>query len=118
MDNTFDQLIFTNHAIERLRKRNITQYDLNQVFKYPEHKIRNGKDHGKTKFIKTVSGRRMHLIAQPVQDNKWLVISAWVKGEEDKSDLSWLIISAPFRLIGWLFKIIWRKIFTQKPTHR
>ena len=40
---------------------------------------------GNTKFIRTVNGRRLYVICQPLEDQrKWLVKTLWVRGEDDE----------------------------------
>lgn len=42
------------------------------------------EDDGDTKFICRVDGARLHVVCKPVpEEDKWLVKSTWVRGEDD-----------------------------------
>lgn len=107
MDKNYKNIVLTNHAVERLKDRWVTPDSIWQVVNYYDKKFSQGD--GTTKFIKTVNGRRTHAIATYLRpEQKWLIVSAWVRGEDDKAPLVWQIISLPFklafRLLFWLLK--------------
>jgi len=100
------EFIFTTHARERLQQRNIPLSDAESVLRNPD-KTYPGKKPNTVKFIRTINYRRVELIATHLSDQKkWLVVSAWVRGEDDKVPLSWQIIALPFRLVWWVVKKI------------
>lgn len=104
MEREYRGFIFTKHALERLSHRSITQDMVVQALQNPEETKPTGKRHT-TKFIKTVHGRLLHVVATHIPDkNKWLVVSVWVRGEEDREPLIWQIITLPFKLIWRLIK--------------
>jgi hypothetical protein len=110
MNNNYQSLIFTKHGLERLRSRSITQQMVWQVISNPhkEHKEKNDK----VKFIGTVDGRKLHVVAQKIEDGKkWLIISAWVRGENDQLPLAWRIISFPFWLVWKILQALWSAAF-------
>lgn len=79
----------------------------NPTKKYPSDKT--------TKFIKNVHNRKMHVVAQFLkEEKKWLVVSVWVRGEEDQAPLAWRIITFPFWIIWILLKWIFKSIFNAK----
>ncbi|MBK8022226.1 MAG: hypothetical protein IPK19_12545 [Chloroflexi bacterium] len=42
------------------------------------------EEDGDTKFIRKVNGVRVHVVCKPVpEENKWLIKSTWVRGEDD-----------------------------------
>ncbi len=103
------QYIFTKHSLERLQQRSISQDAAELVLRSPE-RTEPGKKEGTVKFVRTVNGRNVQLIATYLQDQKkWLVVSAWVRGEDDKVPLMWLILTFPFKAMWWLMK----KLFTK-----
>ncbi len=94
--------IFTTHALERLRQRSISEYAVADTVLYPDKKFTDGKN---TKFIKTIAGRKHQVIAHwKPAEQKWLIVSAWVRGENDSDPLYAQLLLAPFRLIWWLLK--------------
>lgn len=102
--------IFSTHALERVKDRSITQDAVASVMRQPE-KTFPGKKRGTTKFIRTLNNRRIHVVASYLADQKkWLVVSVWVRGEDDKVPLAWVVITAPFKLAWWGLKKIGRYI--------
>jgi len=84
-------------------------YAIEQLILFPDHKKELGDD--KFKFQKIISKRNYQAVATWLaKENKWLIISVWVRGEEDRPPLVWLLIIAPFRLLWELFKLIWQII--------
>ncbi len=111
----FRDLIFTNHAEHRLKDRSLRKEGIHQTIHQPSYKKK--MDKGKIKFIADINNRQYHVIATPLpQKDKWLIISNWVRGEEDRVPLIWQLITAPFRLIWYIMKQIFQAIFGQKKT--
>jgi hypothetical protein len=109
MNKHYKSIIFTDHALERLEGRSITQDMVYRVVTDYSNKYPKGNT---TKFIKTVNNRKVHVVAQYLKDeNKWLVISVWIRGEDDKTPLAWRIITFPFWLIWIFIKWLVKKIF-------
>lgn len=100
----YHNLIITKHAEERLKQRSITLQAIESTVLSPDKKF-PGKQPGTTKFIKTVNNRLVHIVGQYLkEENKWLIISVWVRGEDDQAPLSWQLISLPFKLVWWVVK--------------
>lgn len=97
------KIILSKHALERARLRGIELFVIEKIILNPEQKI-NLRD-GKFKFIKNINNRRYQIVAADIKkENKWLVISVWVRGENDRAPFVWILISAPFRLSWWLLQ--------------
>lgn len=110
MPESFRNLIFTNHAYARALDRSISTFDIWEAVNHPHQTFANHNE-GSTKFIKTIQQRKLHVVASYLKDkNMWLVISVWVRGEEDQVPFMWMILSAPFRLGWWLLTFLWKKI--------
>lgn len=106
MNSNYQSLIFTKHGLDRLRSRSITQSMVWQVITSPhkQHKEKNDK----VKFIGTVDGRKLHVVAQRLEDQKkWLIISAWVRGENDQLPLAWRILTFPFWVVWKIMQGLW-----------
>lgn len=106
MNKNYKNLVFTNHAFDRIKGRVITQDAVWQAVKNPDKKFKQGSS---TKFIKTVNNRKIHTVANYLsKENKWLIISVWVRGEDDKLPLTWRLITFPFlltyKILIWLLK--------------
>lgn len=99
------KIILSKHALERARSRKMDLYPIERTIIDPDQKISLGEQ--KFKFLKNVSGRKYQLVATYIaKEDKWLIISAWVRGEEDRLPFIWTLITAPFRLLWWLLKTI------------
>ncbi len=104
-------IIFTNHAWQRLDDRTITADMVVETINYPEKTF---PQNGSTKFIRTLSSRKVHVVAERNPSTKqWVVISTWIRGEEDRVPLMWQIITAPFKLVWWLLKKLVKMIGQQ-----
>ena len=104
MNKEYKSLVFTNHGLDRLESRSITQ---DMVWRAISNQNKKYHEKGKTKFIATINGRRIHVVAEKLQkEGKWLVISAWVRGEDDQAPLAWRIISFPFWLMWQILKLV------------
>lgn len=102
---TYKNLIFTTHALERMSDRSISPHAVWQVISAPEKTKSSGE--GAKKYIKTLSERKYHIVAKYLaQEQKYLVISVWVRGEDDKVSFVWQLIALPFKFIWWQVKLI------------
>lgn len=82
MQREYRHIVFTNHALERLQLRRITQEMVASAIYEPDRREREAD--GDIEFIKTIQGRKVHVIAFRLNDEqKWLVKSTWVRGESD-----------------------------------
>lgn len=105
LNNHYKNLIFTNHAQNRFKTRGISIESIFQTIQNPDHKIKIEQE--KIKFFRTLHNRKIQVIAiYKKEEKKWLVISAWVRGEQDKLPLVWQILVLPFKILWWLFKKI------------
>lgn len=81
---------FTNHALERMKLRDILPDEVESVIFYPEKTYEDDDD--KVKFISKeldATKRTIHVVAKFLPDvNTWLVVTTYVRGEEDDGSLS------------------------------
>ena len=77
-----ETVVFSRHARERLDLRRMGEDMIIQVMRAPEKTYK--QDDGKIKFVGKDMGAKVHAICKPIPDeNKWLVITLWVRGEDD-----------------------------------
>jgi hypothetical protein len=104
MNREYHHLVFTKHALERLTQRSISQDAVERVLAHPDRTHPTGKAQT-SKFIRELNGRVIHVVGTYLPDQKkWLIVSVWVRGEDDQLPLVWQIISLPFKLLWWLLK--------------
>lgn len=112
MSPAHKSVIFTNHAWQRLSERTITADMAVAAITYPDKTYPSATT---TKFIRTIHGRKVHVVAsRDSKTNQWVVVSTWVRGETDKIPLSWQLLTAPFRLLWWLLRVIWLQFFPKQ----
>ena len=71
-------LIFTNHALERLRQRGISQGDAWATFRNPDQS-RKGSAQGSWVYYKTYGNERVEVVAKKNERGEWIVLSVWSK---------------------------------------
>jgi len=102
---TSTNLIWTDHALERARKRHISETAILAVLRQPA-RIHSGKK-GTFKVIGTYQERRLHIIVAPGDRGNWVLVSVWVRGEED--EVFWLE-----RVVGKIVEWVLRRLFPQR----
>lgn len=97
--------VLTDHAEERMVLRRITRDMIAQALDKPDRK--EAEPDGDTEYIRTIKGRQLHVIAfYKADQKKWIVKSAFVRGEEDQKGLKWVA-----DLFGWIRRLLktWQK---------
>lgn len=76
MDKNYGGVIWTNHALQRLRERGIKQGDAWVTFKRPEQ---HRKGQAKNSWIsyRTYGNKKIEVVAKKNEDNEWLILSVW-----------------------------------------
>ncbi len=101
MPEIYKNIILTTHASERLKQRSIDVYEVAETIAQPDKKFSDSKN--TTKFIRTYRDRKYHVVGQwKPSEQKWLVVSAWVRGETDREPLLVQLVLAPLRLLWWV----------------
>jgi len=97
-------LIFTNHAINRLYNRGVSQEKAYEVFAHPDGQI-EGKIPGSVKFYKNYGKQSIEVVGKKNDKGEWVIFSCWSKFKE----------RTPYRyqepLLQKLIGILVRKIF-------
>lgn len=70
-------IVFTDHAIERMKERGIKGEWAYQAVKYLENS-RPGKEKHTTEFIKQIEDRILTVIAKKNEIQEWVILSAWI----------------------------------------
>jgi len=103
------KIIFTKHALERLAARHIDKQDIIETLQYPQ-RFKSQPD-GKRKFIKYINGRHLQAVATHIpSEDKWIVVSVWVRGEQDQESLVWRVLVSFAKLAIWLVKAMTRQV--------
>jgi hypothetical protein len=78
MDNHFGNVIWTNHALERLRSRGIKQGDAWATWNRPDES-RKGKAPGSWVYYRTWGSEKIEVVAKKNEKGEWLILSVWSK---------------------------------------
>lgn len=83
MDNHYGGVIWTNHALDRLRERGIKQGDAWATWRNPQES-RKGTVVGSWVYHRTYGSTQIevvakHLPAQAGNKEKWIILSVWSK---------------------------------------
>lgn len=70
-------LIWTNHALERLHQRGLSQENALITFRNPEE-ILVGKNPGSSEFIRHFGSTKVTLIGKQNEKKEWIILSAWI----------------------------------------
>lgn len=104
MDNNFGGVIWTNHAIERMREREIKQGDAWATWRNPDQS-RKGSAKDTWIYYKTYDQFRIEVVAKKNERGEWIILSVWSKMVNDNSYKK--ENNPP------LFQLIWNKIFSK-----
>lgn len=74
---TYQGIIWTNHALERLKARKIPQEFAWKTFRFPDGS-KQGKSGGSQEFVKKIENHTITLIAKQNEKREWLILSVWI----------------------------------------
>ena len=84
MERYYKGVVFTNHALDRIRERGISQGDAWATFSHPqESKYATTK--GAWVFYRTCGDNRIEVVASQNKEKKWVILSVWSKQVFPKS---------------------------------
>lgn len=102
MDRKYKGVIWTNHAIDRLRQRNISQGDAWATFNRPDQS-RYAKAKGAWVYYKTYGNQRIEVVAKKNKKGEWVILSVWSKPVLEKEKRK------KESLLGLVFKRIFKR---------
>lgn len=73
----YRDIIFTNHAIERMKQRGLTYDYVRETVKFPD-KSYGGKESGTTESIRQFGISKVTIITKKNPQNEIIVLSAWM----------------------------------------
>jgi len=78
MDNHYGGVIWTNHALDRLRSRGIKQGDAWATWNHPEQS-RKGSAPDSWVYYRTYGSQKIEVVAKKNEKGEWLILSVWSK---------------------------------------
>ena len=84
--NVYGGIIWTNHALERLRQRGLPQDLAWQAYRYPDE-VRKDAEKSSTTYLKSHGNHLITVIIKENERREHIVVSTWIdppmKGTED-----------------------------------
>lgn len=106
MDNHYKGLIWTNHAITRMRERGISQGDAWATWNHPDQsRPGTGSRQGAWIYYRTWGSQKIEVVAKQNERKEWVIISVWSSPFFRKQTLS----SNKSSFFGGLIKILFNK---------
>jgi hypothetical protein len=88
MERNYGGVIWTNHALDRLRERGIKQGDAWATLKHPD-RSRYAATKGAWVYYKTWDNQRIEVVVKRNARKEWLILSVWAKPVEGYVRVSW-----------------------------
>lgn len=94
-DRNYGGIIWTNHALQRLKERGVKQGDAWAVWNRPDQS-RYSASKGAWIYYKTWGEERIEVVAKKNENREWIILSVWskkaqpLKIEPYKSGSFWL----------------------------
>jgi len=102
VDSHYGNVIWTNHALQRLKERNLDQSEVWSTFKHSDTSSYAWAKRA-YKYQKIVGNRLIEVIAKKNEKGEWLILSCWDKP-------AWKFkVKLPLweKVIKW----VWKKLF-------
>jgi len=88
MKNDYGGVVWTNHAIDRMRERGINQGDAWATWRKPDSSEFNSSK-GAWVYHKNCNGENVEVVAKKNEKGDWIILSVWDKKfEERKRNIS------------------------------
>jgi len=76
MNNRYGGVIWTNHALQRMAERGISQGNALYTFNHPEES-RPGNNKDSTIYYRTYGKEKIEVVTTKNEKNEWLIMSVW-----------------------------------------
>ena len=100
IDKNFGGVIWTNHVLQRLKERGISQSDAWATWRRPDQS-RYAAAKGAWVYYKTYGNQKIEIVAKQNEKKEWVILSVWSKsvyGKEKKVEsLGSLILKKIFK---------------------
>ena len=98
MDKNYGGVIWTNHALSRLRERGISQGDAWATWRKPDQS-RYAKSKGAWVYYRTYGDTKIEVVAKKNERGQWVVLSVWSSpvygSNKTESFLSFMFFKSP-----------------------
>lgn len=77
MDRNFGGVIWTDHALQRLQERGISQPDAWATWNRPDQSRKGSNNQGSWVYYKTYGSEKIEVVAKKNDEGKWIILSVW-----------------------------------------
>lgn len=102
MNKNYGGIIWTNHALDRLRERGIKQGDAFAAFHHPDQSRPGAKGKGSMVYYKSFRKERIEVVAKKNEKGEWIILSVWSRSVEGKGQQSQQKVG----ILRWLLRFI------------
>jgi hypothetical protein len=102
-ERNFGGVIWTDHALSRLRERGIKQGDAWATWRNPDQS-RFASLRGAWVYYKTWGETKIEVVAKQNEKHEWLILSVWAKPKGE-----WFENERPESLLALIFRRIFKK---------
>ncbi len=78
MKNNYGGIVWTNHALSRMRERGIKQGDVWATFRRPDNS-KYSKKKGVWVYHKKSGSQKIEVVAKQNEKKEWVILSVWSK---------------------------------------
>ncbi len=104
MDSHFGGVIWTNHALQRLKERGVKQGDAWATWRNPQQS-RKGSVSGSWVYYRNYGSEQIEVVAKQNEKREWLILSVWSRPVATRSLRSPSKISFWRALYNMIFKV-------------
>jgi len=101
MDKTYGGVVWTNHAIGRMRERGIKQSDAWATWRNPDQS-KYAKARGAWIYYKVLGKQRIEVVSKKNEEGEWIIVSAWSR---KISGANGDRVNQNFSILGFLKKL-------------
>ncbi len=106
MDRNYGGVVWTNHALQRLKERGIKQGDAWATFQRPDQS-RYATTKGAWIYYKTYGSEKVEVVAKQNDRKEWIILTVWSRPVYEKSNNH-------RKTENWIMKLVKSILFPRK----
>jgi Domain of unknown function (DUF4258) len=106
MDRNYGGVVWTNHALQRLRERNIKQGDAWATFQRPDQS-RYASTKGAWIYYKTYGSEKVEVVAKQNDKKEWIILTVWSRPVYEKA-------GRHHKSENWIMKLVKSILFPKR----
>lgn len=107
MDNHFGGVIWTNHALDRLRERGVKQGDAWATWRSPQTS-KKGSALGSWVYYRNYGSTQIEVVAKQNEKKEWIILSVWSRSADEMARSASHGIPKKVSFWRWLYNLIYK----------